>query len=104
MLAFGATFLAGAVTARADGIPRLRGHDHTGITVPDMKQATDFFVNVIGCKEAMSFGPFADEKGDFMQQLLNVNPRAVINRSRWCGAAPAPTSSCSSTPRRTRRT
>ncbi len=68
-----AALLAAATGARADGMPGLRGHDHTGITVPDMKQATDFFVGVLGCKEAMSFGPFADEKGDFMTQLLNVN-------------------------------
>jgi catechol 2,3-dioxygenase-like lactoylglutathione lyase family enzyme len=76
--AAGAALLATVATARADGLPGLRGHDHTGITVPDMKQATDFFVGVLGCKEAMSFGPFADEKGDFMSQLVNVNPRAVI--------------------------
>jgi len=54
--AFGAVMLAGATTARAaDGMPGLRGHDHTGITVPDIKQAADFFINVLGCKEAMSF-------------------------------------------------
>ena len=70
--------LASMFSAHADGLPGLRGHDHTGITVPDMKQATDFFVGVLGCKEAMAFGPFADEKGDFMSQLVNVNPRAVI--------------------------
>ena len=64
-----AALLAAATTARADGVPGLRGHDHTGITVPDIKQATDFFVGVLGCKEAMAFGPFADEKGDFMSQL-----------------------------------
>jgi catechol 2,3-dioxygenase-like lactoylglutathione lyase family enzyme len=75
-----AALLATATAARADGVPGLRGHDHTGITVPDMKQATDFFVGVLGCKEAMAFGPFADEKGDFMSQLVNVNPRAVINK------------------------
>ena len=75
-----AALLAAATGARADGVPGLRGHDHTGITVPDIKQATDFFVGVLGCKEAMSFGPFADEKGDFMAQLLNVNPRAVIKQ------------------------
>jgi catechol 2,3-dioxygenase-like lactoylglutathione lyase family enzyme len=63
--------LAGATAARADGVPGLRGHDHTGITVPDIKQAADFFINVLGCKEAMSFGPFADEKGNFMADLLN---------------------------------
>ena len=77
--AVGAAMLAGATAARAaDGMPGLRGHDHTGITVPDIKQAADFFINVLGCKEAMSFGPFADEKGNFMADLLNVNPRAVI--------------------------
>jgi len=80
MTVVGAAMLAGATVAQGDGIPGLRGHDHTGITVPDIKQATDFFVNVLGCKEAMSFGPFADEKGNFMTQLVNVNPRATINK------------------------
>src|SRR5271165_3481449 len=75
-----AALLAGATGLRADEVPGLRGHDHTGITVPDIKQATDFFVNVLGCKEAMSFGPFADEKGTFMHDLLNVNPRAVLHQ------------------------
>ena len=42
----------------ADLIPGLRGHDHTGITVPDVKAATAFFTDVIGCEHAMSFGPF----------------------------------------------
>ncbi|TIV79589.1 MAG: glyoxalase [Mesorhizobium sp.] len=74
-----ATILFGAIgTASADTIPGMRGHDHTGITVPDMKQAVDFFTDVVGCKKAMSFGPFADDKGTFMQDLLGVNPKAVI--------------------------
>ncbi len=80
MAAVGAALLTGVPAVQADPMPGLRGHDHTGITVPDIKQATDFFVNVLGCKEAMSFGPFADEKGNFMTQLVNVNPRAVINK------------------------
>ena len=78
--AISAAMLATVTTARADGIPGLRGHDHTGITVPDIKQAADFFVNVLGCKEAMSFGPFADDKGTFMHELLNVDPKAVIHQ------------------------
>ena len=69
-------FLANA--ACAEGIPGMRGHDHTGVTVPDMAQAVDFFTNIVGCQKAMSFGPFSDDKGTFMQDLLNVNPRAVI--------------------------
>ena len=51
--------------AHADGLPGLRGHDHTGITVPDINRPSDFFIDVLGCKKAMSFGPFADDKGDF---------------------------------------
>jgi catechol 2,3-dioxygenase-like lactoylglutathione lyase family enzyme len=65
--------------AHADSLPGLRGHDHTGVTVPDMKQAVDFFANVLGCKTAMSFGPFSDDKGTFMTDLLGVDSKAVIN-------------------------
>jgi hypothetical protein len=65
--------------AAADAIPGLRGHDHTGITVPDVKAATAFFTDVIGCSHAMSFGPFLDDKGTFMQDVVNVHPRAVID-------------------------
>ena len=70
----------GLGSAMADGLPGMRGHDHTGITVPDMKQAVDFFVDVVGCKKTMSFGPFSDSKGTFMKDALDVNPRAVINQ------------------------
>jgi catechol 2,3-dioxygenase-like lactoylglutathione lyase family enzyme len=73
-----AALIGGFGTASADSIPGIRGHDHTGITVPDMKQAVDFFTEVVGCKKAMAFGPFADDKGTFMQDLLGVNPKAVI--------------------------
>ena len=77
-----ATLVIGASPqlASADSIPGLRGHDHTGITVPDIKAATAFFTDVIGCSHAMSFGPFSDDKGTFMQDALNVSPRAVIDQ------------------------
>lgn len=75
---FAAAILGSAGMAAASSIPGMRGHDHTGITVPDMKQAVDFFTDVVGCKKAMSFGPFADDKGTFMQDLLGVDPKAVI--------------------------
>ncbi|MGY4305657.1 catechol 2,3-dioxygenase-like lactoylglutathione lyase family enzyme [Bradyrhizobium sp. USDA 4369] len=67
------------ILASADSIPGLRGHDHTGITVPDVKAAIAFFTDVIGCKQAMSFGPFSDDKGTFMQDVVNVHPRAIIH-------------------------
>jgi catechol 2,3-dioxygenase-like lactoylglutathione lyase family enzyme len=73
-----AAIAGGSSAALADSIPGMRGHDHTGITVPDMQQALDFFTNVVGCEKAMSFGPFADDKGTFMQDVLGVDPKAVI--------------------------
>ena len=66
--------------ASADGLPGMRGHDHTGITVPDMNQAVTFFTDVLGCQKAMSFGPFSDDKGTFMKDALDVHPRAVITQ------------------------
>lgn len=70
--------MAATGVASAQGIPGMRGHDHTGVTVPDMQQAVSFFTEVIGCEKIMSFGPFADDKGTFMQDLLGVHPKAVI--------------------------
>jgi catechol 2,3-dioxygenase-like lactoylglutathione lyase family enzyme len=75
-----AGLLAGAGFAQADSIPGMRGHDHTGVTVPNMEQAVDFFTNVIGCKKAMAFGPFSDDKGTFMTDLVGVNARADIKQ------------------------
>ena len=72
-LACGAAFAADSKT-----IPGIRGIDHIGVTVPDMQQAVAFFTDVIGCRKAMSFGPFADPKGNFMQELVNVHPRAEV--------------------------
>src|SRR6204780_301007 len=79
VIARGFVFGASIASSQAAGLPGMRGHDHTGITVPDMKQAETFFVDVLGCQKAMSFGPFSDDKGTFMQDVLGVNPRAVIN-------------------------
>lgn len=67
---------AGAVSATP--IPGVRGVNHIGVTVPDTKEAVTFFTDVLGCEKAMSFGPIRDDKGDFMTQALDVNPRAVI--------------------------
>jgi catechol 2,3-dioxygenase-like lactoylglutathione lyase family enzyme len=80
-LSLGLSLVFGLVSpANAGQVPGLRGHDHTGITVPDIKQALDFFTNVLGCQHAMTFGPFSDDKGTFMQDLLNVHPRAKIEQ------------------------
>lgn len=77
------TIFAGLMAATplvADSIPGMRGVDHIGMTVPDLAQAEDFFGDVLGCEKAFSFGPFRDDEGTFMQDLLDVDPRAVIEQ------------------------
>lgn len=43
-----AALLGSMGAASADSIPGMRGHDHTGVTVPDMQQAVEFFTEVVG--------------------------------------------------------
>ena len=58
-------------------IPGIRGLDHVGITVPDLKQAVDFFVHVLGCTALYDLGPFKSDD-DWMKEHLNVDPKAEI--------------------------
>ncbi len=71
------------------GLPGLRGTDHLGFTVPDVDQATDFFVNVIGCKQFYRDGPFQSQD-NWMADYLNVHPAAVIRKIRWLRCANGP--------------
>lgn len=66
----------------SNGIPGLLGTEHIGFTVPDLEQATDFFVNVIGCQYVFELGPFQAED-DWMTTHLNVHARAVMRRLRF---------------------
>jgi catechol 2,3-dioxygenase-like lactoylglutathione lyase family enzyme len=58
----------------------LVGMDHVGLTVPDIDQAVAWFERVMGCSAPLTFGPFGDPTGTFMQDLLGVHPRAVIEQ------------------------
>jgi len=64
------------------GLPGLRGTDHIGFTVPDLDEAVDFFVNVIGCEAFYDLGPFQAED-DWMERQLNVHPRTVMRRLKF---------------------
>src|SRR5215469_11961117 len=68
------------------GIPGLRGGDHVGITVPDMEQAHEFLVGVLGCDFVYSL-PEMRHDDDWMAEHLNVDPRAVVREIRFyrCG-------------------
>lgn len=63
-------------------LPGLRGTDHVGFTVPDLEQAHDFFVRVIGCEHAYTL-PARRSGDDWMQTHLNVDPRAAIREVRF---------------------
>ena len=69
-------------SAPSAGIPGLRGTDHIGFTVPDLEQATRFFVDVIGCTYVHSLGPISDDT-DWMAKHLNVHPRARVREIRF---------------------
>lgn len=73
----------------AQGLPGLHGTEHIGFTVPDLAQAVDFFVNVIGCEAFYEAGPLQGD-GDWMQVHLNVLPQAVIRKLKFlrCGFGP----------------
>ncbi len=68
------------------GLPGLRGTDHIGFTVPDLDEAENFFVEIIGCKKIYSLGPF-ERKDDWLADQLNVHPRSVMRELRLfrCG-------------------
>ncbi len=70
------------MTDAGTGLPGLRGTDHIGFTVPDLQEAVDFFVNVLGCEEFYELGPFQFED-DWMQRQLNVHPRTVMKKLRF---------------------
>lgn len=69
-----------AVPALAEPLPGIRGVNHIGITVPDLAEAEAFFTDVLACQKATAFGPFRDDTGTFMQDVLDVDSRAVIEQ------------------------
>ena len=64
------------------GMPGLRGTDHIGFTVPNLDEAVDFFVNVIGCEPFYELGPFSSDS-NWMQEHLAVHPRAGMRRLKF---------------------
>lgn len=69
------------------GLPGLTGIDHIGFTVPNLEQAHNFLIDVLGCSYLYSLGPFKDDHSDWMCETLNVDPRTVMRELRFydCG-------------------
>lgn len=57
----------------------VRRVDHIGITVPDLAEAHEFFVGVLGCEYMYRLGPFRDQ-GTWMSDHLGVDRDAVMER------------------------
>ncbi|HEX3618126.1 MAG TPA: VOC family protein [Solirubrobacteraceae bacterium] len=67
--------------ANAPGLG-LRGIDHIGFTVPDLPQAHDFLVDVLGAVHIYTLGGKSSD-GDWMRTNLGVHPRTVIREIRF---------------------
>lgn len=65
---------------KSNGIPGNRGIEHMGFTVPNLKEAVEFFENIIGAEFLYEIGPFASDD-DWMKDHLNVHPRAKIHKA-----------------------
>ena len=74
------------MTEQRTGLPGLRGTDHIGFTVPDLAEAVEFFVDVLGCEPFYELGPFVSDD-DWMARHLNVHPRTVMRKLKFlrCG-------------------
>ncbi|MBB5157169.1 glyoxylase I family protein [Saccharopolyspora phatthalungensis] len=53
------------------------------MTVPDLEQAREFFVDVLGCEYLYTLGPLRDDGGRWMSEHLNVDDRAVAQRIQF---------------------
>jgi len=62
-------------------IPGMRGSDHVGFTVPDIKEAERFLVEILGAVRVYSLGAIASAD-DWMKRQLGVHPRTVIREIR----------------------
>lgn len=69
------------MTNTSSGLPGLRGTDHIGFTVPDLEQAVEFFVEVIGCEPFYELGPFDD--GKWMEKSLGIDKRSVMKKLKF---------------------
>jgi len=64
-------------------LPGMRGIDHIGFTVPDLDEAEDFLVNVLGATYIYTLGAKRDDEGDWMTRQIGVSPRTVIEEIRF---------------------
>jgi glyoxylase I family protein len=64
------------------GIPGARGIDHVGFTVPDLDEAEEFLVGVLGATPIYTLGAKRSDD-DWMQVHIGVDPRTEIREIRF---------------------
>lgn len=65
------------------GIPGARGFDHFGFTVPDLDEAEQFLVTVIGATPIYTLAAKRSDTDDWMTRQIGVHPRTVIDEIRF---------------------
>lgn len=61
----------------SDPFPTAEFVHHVAITVLNLDEAVDFFVEALNCEEVYRKGPFGDSEGDSMERRLNVHSDAT---------------------------
>jgi catechol 2,3-dioxygenase-like lactoylglutathione lyase family enzyme len=64
------------------GVPTFRGFEHVSFTVPDLDEATDLLVNLLGCETLYDLEPTIDRHSSAFGAYANVDVRAVPSRVR----------------------
>ncbi|MFQ6172155.1 VOC family protein [Oryzobacter sp. R7] len=65
-------------------IPGIHGTEHIGFTVPDIDEACDFFVRILGAEVLYTAATdFRHDDDDWMEEHLHVHPRSVIKEFRY---------------------
>jgi catechol 2,3-dioxygenase-like lactoylglutathione lyase family enzyme len=76
------TRVHGAGSPADVGLPTSRGIEHLNMTVGDLDEVTEFFVNVLGCRTLYTMGPFESSKDPFMRIYANADVRSVVHQVR----------------------
>jgi catechol 2,3-dioxygenase-like lactoylglutathione lyase family enzyme len=63
--------------SKKNGLPALYGIEHVGLTVPDLEEATEFFVQVMGCEVVYTMGPF-----HYKENWFDLNPEFLPQTRR----------------------
>ena len=64
------------------GFPGMRGVDHMGFTVPNLDEAEEFLITVLGAVRVYTLGAKQSDD-DWMMTQLGVHPRTVIREIRF---------------------